>query len=37
MDDLRSLAGCGIAGAVIGMAFYTGALDPRVALEEFAT
>jgi phosphoribosylformimino-5-aminoimidazole carboxamide ribotide isomerase len=37
MEDLRSLAGCGIAGAVIGMAFYTGALDPRGALEEFAT
>jgi phosphoribosylformimino-5-aminoimidazole carboxamide ribotide isomerase len=37
MEDLRSLAGCGIAGAVIGMALYTGALDPRGALAEFAT
>jgi phosphoribosylformimino-5-aminoimidazole carboxamide ribotide isomerase len=37
MADLRSLAGCGIAGAVIGMAFYTGALDPRDALAEFVT
>jgi phosphoribosylformimino-5-aminoimidazole carboxamide ribotide isomerase len=37
MEDLRSLAACGIAGAVIGMAFYTGVLDARGALEEFAT
>lgn len=37
LADLRALEGCGIAGAVIGMAFYTGALDPRAALLEFAT
>jgi phosphoribosylformimino-5-aminoimidazole carboxamide ribotide isomerase len=37
LEDLRSLSGCGVAGAVIGMAFYTGALDPRATIEEFAT
>ncbi|MBI1796547.1 MAG: 1-(5-phosphoribosyl)-5-((5-phosphoribosylamino)methylideneamino)imidazole-4-carboxamide isomerase [Candidatus Eisenbacteria bacterium] len=37
LDDLRALAGCGAAGAVIGMAFYTRALDPAAAREEFAT
>jgi hypothetical protein len=26
----------GVAAAVVGMALYTGALDPRVAAEEFA-
>ena len=36
MDDLRSLAERGIAGAVIGMALYTGALDPRAVAGEFA-
>ena len=36
MGDLRSLANRGVAGAVIGMALYTGALDPRVVAEEFA-
>ncbi|MGH7647614.1 MAG: HisA/HisF-related TIM barrel protein [Gemmatimonadaceae bacterium] len=35
MDDLRSLASAGAAAAVIGMALYTGALDPRAAAEEF--
>jgi phosphoribosylformimino-5-aminoimidazole carboxamide ribotide isomerase len=35
MDDLRALAGLGVAGAVVGMAFYTGALDPRAVLQEF--
>lgn len=35
MHDLRSLADRGIAGAVIGMALYTGALDPRAVAEEF--
>jgi len=35
MDDLHALASLGVAGAVIGMAFYTGALDPRAVLEEF--
>ena len=37
IKDLRSLAGCGIAGAVIGMALYTGALDPRATVKEFVT
>lgn len=33
--DLRSLASAGAAAAVIGMALYTGALDPRAVQEEF--
>jgi phosphoribosylformimino-5-aminoimidazole carboxamide ribotide isomerase len=36
MNDLRALADRGVAGAVIGMALYTGALDPRLVAEEFA-
>jgi len=36
MDDLRALADRGVSAAVIGMALYTGALDPRVVAEEFA-
>ena len=36
LNDLRSLADRGIAGAVIGMALYTGALDPRAVASEFA-
>jgi phosphoribosylformimino-5-aminoimidazole carboxamide ribotide isomerase len=36
MNDLRALADRGIAGAVIGMALYTGALDPRAVVGEFA-
>jgi phosphoribosylformimino-5-aminoimidazole carboxamide ribotide isomerase len=35
LQDLRALAGRGIAGAVVGMALYTGALDARAALQEF--
>lgn len=35
MDDLRCLASAGAAGAVIGMALYTGALDARAVAEEF--
>ena len=35
MDDLRALADRGMAAAVIGMALYTGALDPRVVADEF--
>jgi phosphoribosylformimino-5-aminoimidazole carboxamide ribonucleotide (ProFAR) isomerase len=35
LHDLRALAGLGIAGAVLGMALYTGALDPRAVAEEF--
>ena len=36
MNDLRELAERGIAGAVIGMALYTGALDPRAVSGEFS-
>ena len=36
MADLRALESRGIAGAVLGMALYTGALDPRLVAEEFA-
>ena len=33
--DLRALADRGVAAAVIGMALYTGTLDPRLVAEEF--
>jgi phosphoribosylformimino-5-aminoimidazole carboxamide ribonucleotide (ProFAR) isomerase len=33
---LRALADRGVAAAVIGIALYTGAIDPWVAAEEFA-
>lgn len=36
IDDLRSLAGCGAAAAIIGMALYSGAIDPQSLLNEFA-
>lgn len=36
LTDLRALAGRGVAGAVIGMALYAGAIDPWLAAEEFA-
>jgi len=35
IDDLRALEDQGIAGAIIGMALYTGALDARTIAEEF--
>ena len=35
LDELRSLADRGVAGAVIGMALYTGALDAQAAAWEF--
>jgi phosphoribosylformimino-5-aminoimidazole carboxamide ribotide isomerase len=35
MNDLRTLADRGISAAVIGMALYTGVLDPRVVASEF--
>lgn len=35
MDDLRALASRGVAGAVLGMALYTGAVDARTAAREF--
>jgi phosphoribosylformimino-5-aminoimidazole carboxamide ribotide isomerase len=33
--DLRALAERGVSGAIVGMALYTGALDPRAVAEEF--
>jgi len=36
MHDLRALEDRGVAGAIIGMALYTGALDARTVAEEFA-
>lgn len=35
MQDLRALEDRGVAAAVLGMALYTNALDPRVVAEEF--
>jgi phosphoribosylformimino-5-aminoimidazole carboxamide ribotide isomerase len=35
MEDLQALAQLGIAGAVIGMALYTGTLDARAVAQEF--
>jgi phosphoribosylformimino-5-aminoimidazole carboxamide ribotide isomerase len=35
LDDLRALDHRGITAAVIGMALYTGAIDPRAAAGEF--
>jgi phosphoribosylformimino-5-aminoimidazole carboxamide ribotide isomerase len=37
MSDLHDLADEGVAAAIVGMAIYTGALDPRAAAEEFQT
>ncbi len=34
-DDIRALAACGATAAVIGMALYSGALDPRAVAQEF--
>lgn len=36
MGDLYALQDRGVAGAVLGMALYTGALDPRRVAEEFS-
>ncbi len=36
MEDLRSLDSAGAAGAVVGTALYTGAIDPGAAAREFA-
>lgn len=36
MADLRALADRGITGAIIGMALYTGVIDPWQAAEEFS-
>jgi len=35
MGDLNELAERGVGAAVVGMAIYTGALDPRAVIEEF--
>jgi len=35
LNDLRALEDRGVHGAVIGMALYTGAIDPRVLADEF--
>jgi phosphoribosylformimino-5-aminoimidazole carboxamide ribotide isomerase len=36
VNDLRALADRGVAAAVIGMALYSGAMDPRSVADEFA-
>ena len=36
LADVRALQDRGVAAAVIGMALYTGAIDPRILAEEFA-
>lgn len=35
VEDLRALAQCGVAGAILGMALYTGAINPEEIAEEF--
>ena len=35
VDDLRELAEIGVSAAIVGMALYTGALDPQTIIEEF--
>jgi phosphoribosylformimino-5-aminoimidazole carboxamide ribotide isomerase len=35
IDDLRDLASRGVSAAVLGMALYTGALEPSAVAEEF--
>lgn len=35
IEDLRALQGAGAAGAVLGMALYTGAVDPAAVAREF--
>ena len=34
--DIRALAELGVSAAIVGMALYTGALDPQTIIEEFA-
>jgi len=36
INHLRSLADCGVTAAIIGMALYSGEMDPRVVAEEFS-
>jgi phosphoribosylformimino-5-aminoimidazole carboxamide ribotide isomerase len=35
VDNLRALARCGASGAILGMALYTGAINPEELAEEF--
>ena len=35
VEDLRALGELGVSAAVVGMALYTGALDPQTIIEEF--
>ena len=37
MQDLRNLEDRGVSAVVLGMALYTGAIDPRVVAEEFSS
>ena len=34
LDDVRALAALGLYGAIIGKAYYTGAIDLKQAIEE---
>jgi phosphoribosylformimino-5-aminoimidazole carboxamide ribotide isomerase len=34
-SDLDALSDCGVAAAIVGMALYTGAIDPRLLAEEY--
>jgi len=36
IGDIRALAELGVGAAIVGMALYTGALDPQTIIEEFA-
>ncbi|HEY0529147.1 MAG TPA: HisA/HisF-related TIM barrel protein [Gemmatimonadaceae bacterium] len=36
LSDLRALSERGVAAAIVGIALYNGAIDPRVAAEEFS-
>jgi phosphoribosylformimino-5-aminoimidazole carboxamide ribotide isomerase len=36
LDDVRHLDALGIGAVIVGMALYTGALDPQTIIEEFA-
>jgi phosphoribosylformimino-5-aminoimidazole carboxamide ribotide isomerase len=36
LSDLRALEDRGVAAVIIGMALYTGAIDPRIVAEEFS-
>ena len=36
IDDLRALKALGVSAVILGMALYTGALDPGAIIEEFA-